>query len=370
MNSPPPLHAAGRASRSTLRIGVLAPLSPPGWVAAGEQLLEGLELAVSDVNMAGGIDGRPIELVVYDTSADPQKAVDAVDKLASSGVAALAGEFHSVAARAAASRAAAIGMPFLCSSAILDVLIETPTDWVARIAPAQSHGWRIYADVLRRAGHTRIAAVTQPSAYWAAGMAILRGSFADHGGSVIEINVNALDPGQISDKLAAQDVTALLLLVGYPEPALAIVRLVRDDPRLADLLIGAPAGQSEFPQWINLLGAGGAAIPFLRYLPDRLSPLGSRVETRLRERIGAAPSFIAFEGYDTIAVLAHILSTHGTEPTNIAAAWSTVSVEGTRGLVRFSRVPGIGVWQWAWAPVQVVDRDPTAPDQFRILYSS
>jgi transposase InsO family protein len=39
-------------------------------------------------------------------------------------VAALAGEYHSVVARAAAARAAALGVPFLCSSAVLDALTE------------------------------------------------------------------------------------------------------------------------------------------------------------------------------------------------------------------------------------------------------
>ena len=61
-------------------------------------------------------------------------------------------------------------------------------------------------------------------------------------------------------------------------------------------MIGAPAGQPEFAEWATLLGDDSAAIPFLRYLPERLSPLGTRVETALRERLAEAPSFVAFEG--------------------------------------------------------------------------
>lgn len=82
----------------------------------------------------------------------------------------------------------------------------------------------------------------------------------------------------------------------------------------------------------------GAAIPFLRYLPDRLSPLGARVEKAIRERLAEAPSFVAFEG--------------------------------SRGQITFSRTPGVSVWQWAWAPVQVVDRDPAEPGRFRILHAT
>jgi ABC-type branched-subunit amino acid transport system substrate-binding protein len=367
MNAPPP--GADLTDESTVRIGALVPLTRPGWVEAGRHLLAGLELAVREVNDAGGIVGRPLELVVADTAADPKRAVAAVDELARLGVAALAGEYHSVVARAAAARADALGLPFLCSSAVLDALTEEPTEWVARLAPAQSRGWQIYADFLLRAGHRRIAVAAEPSVYWASGARILRDHLAPRGGTVIELDLRALAPAAVADELARNRTTALLLLAGYPEPTVSIVRSVRRDQRLAQIMIGAPAGQPEFAEWGTLLGADGAAIPFLRYLPERLSPLGARVQTALRERLAAAPSFVAFEGYDTIVVLADALRSAGPDRARTAESWPRVDVEGTRGQIRFSRAPAISVWQWAWAPVQVADRDPAEPDRFRVLHA-
>lgn len=352
-----------------IRIGALAPLSPPGWVEAGQHLLAGIELAIAEVNGSGGIAGRPLELIVRDTAADPQKAVAAVDELAGLGIIALAGEYHSVVARTAAARADALRLPFLCSSAVLDALTEQPTDWVARIAPAQSRGWRLYADVLLEAGHRRIAVATVPSVYWAFGTRILQGCITPRDGSVIEFEMNSLTPADLCDELAGRGSTALLLLVGHPEPAVSIVRAVRSDPRLGNLLIGAPAGPPELPEWLALLGEDGAAIPFLRYLPEQLPPLGLRVEAALRQQLAQAPSFVAFEGYDTITVLAAMMRSHGPERQHLAQAWPEVSVEGTRGRISFSRVPGVGVWQWAWPPIQVVDRDPVEPDRFRVLHA-
>ncbi|GAA2224146.1 ABC transporter substrate-binding protein [Streptomyces nogalater] len=359
----------GGAGGTAVRIGALVPLTPPGWVEAGRQLLAGLELGVRDVNDAGGVGGRPLELVVRDTAADPQRAAAAVEELARLDVAAVAGEYHSVVARAAAARADALGLPFLCSSAVLDALTGQPTEWVARIAPAQSHGWRVYADFLLGAGHRRIAVAAQPSVYWASGTGILRDHLAAHGGGVVELDVDALGTAALCDALAAHGATALLLLAGHPEPAASVVRAVRRDPRLAGVLIGAPAGQPEFAGWATLLGGDGAGIPFLRYLPERLTPLGVRVEAALRERPARAPSFVAFEGYDTIAVLADVLRAHGTDRARVAASWAGVETEGTRGRIRFSRAPGIGVRQWVWPPVQVVDRDPADPGRFRVLHT-
>ncbi|AXK33588.1 amino acid ABC transporter substrate-binding protein [Streptomyces armeniacus] len=363
MNTPQP--TAG----SHVRIGALVPLSRPGWTEAGRHLLAGLELAAYEVNAAGGIGGRPLELVVRDTAADPERAEAAVDELAGLGVAALAGEYHSVVARAAATRAEALGLPFLCSSAVLDALTEQPADRVARLAPAQSHGWRIYADFLLDAGHRRIAVAAQPSVYWASGTRVLRDHLAPRGGTVVELDAPSLSPAAVCDELAGSGATALLLLAGHPEPALPAVRAVRRDRRLAEVLIGAPAGQPEFAEWAALPGGDGAAIPFLRYLPERLGPLGARVGKALRERLAAAPSFVAYEGYDAVTVLADVLRSHGADRTRTAAVWPTVAVEGTRGQIRFSRTPDSSVWQWAWAPVQVVDRDPAEPGRFRVLHT-
>lgn len=354
---------------SAARIGALVPLTKPGWVEAGRHLLAGLELAVRDVNDTGGIAGRPLDLLVRDTAADPQRAAAAVDELAALGVAALAGEYHSVVARAAAARADALGLPFLCASAVLDALTDQPTQWVARLAPAQSRGWQVYADFLLGAGHSRVAVAAQASVYWASGIRILRDCLAARGGTVIELDMGALPPAAVCDALAENGATALLLLAGIPEPAVSIVQAVRRDRRLAGTLIGAPAGQPEFAQWARLLGEDGTAIPFLRYLPRQLTRLGARVEATLREQLGEAPSFVAFEGYDTIAVLADMMRAYGVDRARVAGSWSRVAVAGTRGRIAFSRTPGISVWQWVWAPVQVVDRDPAHPDRFRVLHA-
>ncbi|MEU3604206.1 ABC transporter substrate-binding protein [Streptomyces sp. NPDC035033] len=412
---------------SPVRIGALAPLTRPGWTEAGRHLLAGLELAVAEVNGAGGIDGRPLDLVVRDTAADPRRAEAAVDELDRLGVTALVGEYHSVVARAAAARADALGLPYLCSSAVLDALTERPAERVARLAPAQSHGWRVYADFLLAAGHAHIAVAAEPSAYWTAGTRLLRDHLTPHGGTVTELAARDLTPEELCDALAGRPATpggdgptggdggptggdgapgggpadggpagsgqagggptggepvgsgqagggptdggptALLLLTGFPDPAVPIVKAVRRDPRLAGLLIGAPAGQPEFAEWEALLGGDGAAVPFLRYLPARPGPLGARVERALRARLGEEPSFVAFEGHDTITVLAAALRARGTDRGALAGAWSEVTVEGTRGEIRFTRPQGSPVHQWAWPPVQVADRDPAAPTRFRTL---
>ncbi len=294
----------------------------------------------------------------------------AVTEFANMGVAAVVGEYHSVVARAAAIRADILEVPYLCSSAVLDALTPHTTNWVARLAPPQSRGWSIYAQHLLDSRRDRIAVATQPSVYWASGVRVLRDHVVRRGGTVVEFDADSWTPAELCDSLVEHDMTALLLLVGFPEPAASIVTAVRNDQRLDGVLLGTPAGQAEFSSWAEEVGDPGAGYPFLRYLPERLGALGERVRRDLSRRLGEAPSFVAFEGWDSIAVLAHMLRTHGIDRAVLAQSWPHVRVEGTRGLIRFGRAPGITIWQWTQAPIQVVERDAARPEEFRSLAAS
>jgi hypothetical protein len=149
---------------------------------------------------------------------------------------------------------------------------------------------------------------------------------------------------------------------------MSLVECIRQDPRSAGLLIGAPAGQPEFARWLRVLGEKGAATPFLRYLPEKLGPGGRKVETMLRRRLRQPPSFVAFEGYDTMLVIAHGLRSGALAASGPPGPWAGVSADGSRGPIQFCRSPATGVWEWASGPIQIVERDPARPGFFRVLH--
>jgi branched-chain amino acid transport system substrate-binding protein len=63
-----------------IKIGVLTPLSGT-YAGIGQQVKWGIELATKEVNAAGGIMGRQIELIYEDAEANPSVAVQKADKL-------------------------------------------------------------------------------------------------------------------------------------------------------------------------------------------------------------------------------------------------------------------------------------------------
>jgi len=76
------LSACSRGSTKTLKIAYVGPLS--GAVAGiGQRSLRGIRLAADEINAAGGINGRLIEIVPYDDRADPKEAASVANLLAS-----------------------------------------------------------------------------------------------------------------------------------------------------------------------------------------------------------------------------------------------------------------------------------------------
>ena len=70
----------GAGSDDEIRIGVNYELS--GGVATyGQSSVDGIELAIKQVNEAGGIDGKKITLIKYDNKSEPQEATTLANKL-------------------------------------------------------------------------------------------------------------------------------------------------------------------------------------------------------------------------------------------------------------------------------------------------
>jgi branched-chain amino acid transport system substrate-binding protein len=85
---------AAAPAHAQVKIGVAGPLTGSN-AAFGTQLKTGADLAVKDINAAGGVDGKQIDEVVVDDACDPKQAVTAANQLVSDGVVLVDGHFCS-----------------------------------------------------------------------------------------------------------------------------------------------------------------------------------------------------------------------------------------------------------------------------------
>jgi urea transport system substrate-binding protein len=68
------------AAGKTIKVGAVQPFSG-GLELFGNQAKMGLDLAVSEINSAGGILGHPVELIYEDNKTDPKTSVERAKKL-------------------------------------------------------------------------------------------------------------------------------------------------------------------------------------------------------------------------------------------------------------------------------------------------
>src|SRR5689334_24433891 len=87
------LVAAGPA-KADIQIGMVGPITGQ-YAVFGQQMKEGAEQAVEDINKKGGVLGQKLVLNVGDDACDPRQAVSVANQMASKGVKVVAGHYCS-----------------------------------------------------------------------------------------------------------------------------------------------------------------------------------------------------------------------------------------------------------------------------------
>ena len=160
------LLAAQAWAADPIKIGVTVAQSPPGSVSQGTQVKAAVEVAAKIVNDAGGVLGRPIELVVEDTQGIPEKARAAVEKLITRDkVVAIVGEHQSSNVLAAIEVAHRYHVPYINTNGWADpirdkgyVEVFNPANYNSRVAIAA-------AETMKSMGAKRVVAFCENTDY-------------------------------------------------------------------------------------------------------------------------------------------------------------------------------------------------------------
>jgi branched-chain amino acid transport system substrate-binding protein len=97
-------------------IGTLTPITGSS-AKMGEDMNNAIQLAVDEINAAGGIDGKMITIVKEDEGCDPQMATAGANKLVSKGVVAVVGGYCSGAVLPASGVMNQAGIPWVLTAA-------------------------------------------------------------------------------------------------------------------------------------------------------------------------------------------------------------------------------------------------------------
>lgn len=153
------------AHAQDIKLGVIAGMSGPG-TSYGIGIRQGAEMAVKEINAAGGIKGRKIALVVVDDASNPAQSVTAMQRLASEGVDLIVGGWGSSQVLANMEVAERAGIPYIVVGATNPKITTDKNKWTYRVIFTDSVQAEQIADAaVKRLGMKRIAVIHDANDY-------------------------------------------------------------------------------------------------------------------------------------------------------------------------------------------------------------
>jgi len=147
------LLAAGPArAQETIKIGVTQPLTG-AFAASGNYVAQGAKLAEEDINKAGGVLGRKIELIVEDNKSNPTEAVATAEKLIQKDkVPVMMGAWSSTLTLAVMPKLIEYEVPMLVETSSSGKITTSGNPWIFRISPTSEMEAKAFAPLVKTLG--------------------------------------------------------------------------------------------------------------------------------------------------------------------------------------------------------------------------
>ena len=345
----------------TIKIGGMAPLSSPGSYQQGPELVLGLEWAVADVNAAGGVLGKQVELIVEDTQGRPPTGATVVEKLITKDkVVAAAGEYHSSVCKAEIEVFHQHGIPFVIGSCWSDALTDAGYDEVFRTSGYSSKLAENMVAVMAANGIKKAASLVEDTDY---GIGIAK----NIENAIKKLNADIDFQYEVVEKTSKDFVQILLkyktqvkpevLIVAETQPGGFLILKQAHEIRFAPTaetlyLDGTCTAQNDKVFWEAVKDAGNYVLMSCPYSPSvKLTDLGEKIKKRYIDKFDRQPNYLPLQGYDAmISLLTAIKNAGSTDSKAIIKALQELKIAGTRGDIEFSQEDGVWHHQWKAVP--------------------
>jgi branched-chain amino acid transport system substrate-binding protein len=159
--------SAPRLTRAAdpVKVGAMFPLSG-GTAVQGQHVCEAIEIAAAMVNDAGGVIGRPIQVIRRDDESTPAVGVSRASELIGEGVSVIIEGWNSPVTLATQTVIARAGVLDITAVSKADQILTGGGNPLAiRLNSSNAQDGRVIADHLKATGAKRIAFLTQNDAY-------------------------------------------------------------------------------------------------------------------------------------------------------------------------------------------------------------
>lgn len=333
---------AASFAQETIRVGIILPISG-GQASFGEIEKNSFDLAMEEINAAGGVNGKKIEFLYEDDTGRPDVARSAAEKLINKDkVTMLGGGYGSSETMAIAGVAQQNRLPFLINTGSDDKITEKGWDYVFRLNPYASEYFKGLESFLTEIVKPQTCAIlyentnfgtSQSKAFATAcerlGIKVVMSEGYEKGGvdfKPLLINVKKANPD-------------LIYMISYLMDASLLMRQSMELQLNPKMFIGGGAGFTlpEFPDnagkasekvisvtlWYQTLPYPGALDYFMKY----------------KERFKKNTEYHGAEAYSAAYVMANVLKrAKSHSPEDIKDALLATDMKTAFGPVKFVKV--------------------------------
>ncbi|HIE56690.1 MAG TPA: ABC transporter substrate-binding protein [Anaerolineales bacterium] len=342
-----------------IKIGVPLPMSAPGAVAGGLAMQYAINIAVDEINAAGGVLGKPIQPIFYDTQSLPERGTAAMEYLITQEcVVAVVGEYHSSAGVAENEVAHKYHIPTVFAETWNDDITGAQYEETFRIAPASSMVAAADVNYISNLeGIEFVVIVTENTDYGLPAAEQTKEALAEIG---IESEIYSADKG-------VADYSAIITRIqGGPTPDIVMTLITGEDSyNFENQAIEAGLMPTEdticMANQVAVQPAFWDAVPGGNYCLFRkvgLTPAAANDVTRAfaekyKQRFNIFPESYALEAYDAMRIMALAIENAGSlDPDAIIDALEATDVDLAQGHYYFpygknNPVPE-GEPEWMW----------------------
>jgi branched-chain amino acid transport system substrate-binding protein len=323
----------------TCKIGINVPLT--GFAAAdGKSALTGAQLAVEQVNAAGGANGKMLELVVEDDQADPAKSVPVATKLIESdGVGAGISGSYSGATRAAAGVFQEAGVPYISAYAVHPDITRAG-DEVFRTSFVGEVQGRAGAKLIGEdMGKKNVVLIVLNNDFGKSLADGFKEKAADYGINIVneyEYGIKDRQFGPIVAKVKADNPDAIYA-TGYFFTAGPLVSQLRAGGVTAPV-IGQEGYDSE--KFIEIAGKDAEGVIITTSLDrDSSSPETQNFIDEFEKKAGYKADMVAASGHTAAKVLAAAIAKAGCDdPKALRDAIASTQIDASTGHISFNKL--------------------------------
>lgn len=313
-----------------IKIGVVAEVSGPN-AEAGSYTVNGAKLAVDEINKAGGVLGRPLELKIEDNQSTNPGSVLATSKLLGGGdIVAMLGPIRSTQLQAVAPTINKAGIPTMIGGSEYG-LTHAKNPWYFRVRPHDGYSAKVIADY---------AVNTLQRKKWA--VVFSTDSFGTGGKDHL---VDALKAAGVTPVLTqgftanTQDFTPIVLAIKQSGADVIATYVTSSNDvgifakQLRQMGLTIPWIGSSSISTATAIKLGGDALHGTYSVADFVpasNPEAQAFSRKYQESFKLEPDFFSSWSYDAVNLLAHaIKGAGGTKPEAIRKA--LLAVKGYRG---------------------------------------